>query len=301
MQTEVVDTQRACVVTVAILRGGVVLQGIGIGQQRLGMWGEFEDESPVFGLLMYDWGWPEAVAQSIDDIGAWLYFVSGLALAMVPLCGALLRRGFRRDPWLPVWAWQAPLCLIVAIWQAIQIVVSWYRGGYFMSEWTLASESARFALPVVLLTLTPGPWSGGISPRRLLGGIWILRAAAALTFLAHGLKAYHLAPAFTDYLIVAGDRIGWEISQAGAETVLAVIGVLDITLAFLILVVQWRSVAFYMAAWALIGAVARIVHTGWDAHYEVLIRAGNYCVPLIVGLFWHLSRPRASKPDSHEE
>jgi hypothetical protein len=294
--------QRIVVVSTILFRFSVALQALGVGLQRLGLGGEWEDESPVFGLLMFDWGWSQAVAQRIDDVGAWLYFICGTALVILPVCGTLLRMMFgRRQPLLQRWLWQAPLCLIVASWQAIQIVVAWYRGGYFMSEWTLASESCRLALPVALLVLTPGPWSTDNSTQRLKAGMWLLRAAACLTFLAHGLKSYALSPVFVDYLISAGAGIGWQMSQSLAEALLRIIGVLDITAATLIIAVRWRAVAFYMATWALIGALARMVQSGWEAHFEVLVRAGNYCVPLIIGLIWHLSRTLHSVPAGQED
>lgn len=286
-------TSNAPSVVVACLRVAVALQAIGVGLQRLGLGGMWEDESPVFSLLLYDWQWNEEVAQRIDDVGAWLYFACGLALFLLPSMGAVMRRLLGRTKvWMPVWTWQIPLCLIVAAWQIVMTVVAWHRGGFFMSEWELAGESARIALPLALLLLSPGLATADVSTRRVTVCMWILRVAACLTFLAHGLKSYFLNPAFVDYLLSAAGRISWEVSQSAAESVLRIIGCWDIMLATLILLRRWRWVAFYMAGWALIAALARVVQAGFDAHYEVLVRAGNYCVPLILGLSWQISRPR---------
>ena len=68
-----------------------------------------------------------------------------------------------------------------------------------------------------------------------------------------------------------------------------------LAVAALSIMVRWRTVAFYMAAWALTAAFARVVHSGWGSYFEVLIRAGNYCAPFVVGLYWQLLR-RAGPP-----
>ena len=158
-----------------------------------------------------------------------------------------------------------------------------------MSDWTLAGESSRLALPLALLVLVSDPRAGSVSKLRLNVAIWILRVAASLTFLAHGLQSWFLSPAFVDYLLSAADMIGWDVSQTAAERALRIIGAADVVLAALIIITRWRVVAFYMAAWALIAALARVVQAGFGVHYEVLIRAGNYCVPLVIGLSWQLA------------
>ncbi|MFP6665842.1 MAG: hypothetical protein VB876_00925 [Pirellulales bacterium] len=273
------------------LRVAVALQAIGVGLQRLGLGLEWEDDSAVFGLLLYDWRWPEEVAQRVDDLGAWLYFACGVSLLLIPAAGGILRAiTGRAGVWFSVWIWQLPLSLTVAVWQAVLTTADWYRGGFFMSEWALISEAARFALPLVLFVLTPLPGSDRASPSRLAGGIWLLRIAAAMTFVGHGLNSLYLNPKFVDFLLAAAAHISWDLSQSTAETVLRAIGVVDLAAAALMMLKRWRIIAFYMALWALVAATARLVHSGPESHFELLIRSGNYCVPLIVGLFWHLSR-----------
>ena len=56
------ERQRIYVVSVVLLRAAVALQAIGVGLQRLGLGGGLEDESPVFGLLMFDWKWSQDIA-----------------------------------------------------------------------------------------------------------------------------------------------------------------------------------------------------------------------------------------------
>lgn len=285
--------RRVYSVVVWSLRVAVALQAIGAGKKLLGFGSIWEVDSAVFGLLLYDWHWSEDVAQRVDDWGAWCYFLCGVALVVLPVLGVVARRLVGKNEIRPpAWLWQAPLCLIVSLWQAVLTTAEWHRGGFFMSEWALVSEAARFALPFVLLVLTPLPSRAEVSPLRMAIGIWLLRIAAAMTFVGHGLKAYYLNPRFLEFLQATAEHISWEVSQSTAEAVLRTIGVVDFVVAALILLFRWRAVALYMAVWALIAAFARVVHSGWDSHFEVLVRAGNYCVPLVVALFWQLSRQK---------
>ena len=276
-------------IIVNILRVSVALQAVGIGVQFLGLFNPWDDDSNIRSLLHFDWKWPEETAQRVDDVGAWTYLVCGLALIVIPVAGATARRvAGREDPIVPVALWQLPLCAVIALWQIALTTASWYRGGSFLAEWTLASQSARVALPVALLLLTPLGRSFAVSTRRTEMAMWILRVAACLTFVAHGLKAIKLHGEFTNYLISAAEHISWALSQETAEIMLRVIGVVDRVVAALIVCTRWRAVAFYMALWALIAAFARVVHAGWGSYFEVLIRSGNYCVPFVVGLYWHM-------------
>ena len=287
--------RRATTVVVWCLRAALALQAMGVGMRRLGFFNAWEDDSPVFGLLLYEWQWQEATAQRVDDCLAWLYLLCGVAVFVLPLGGAGLRMVLgRNEPLVPVWLWQVPLCVIVGVVQLIVTLVAWHRGGFFMSEWTPVGDAARLAPAVVLILLAFGRSSAGVAPRQLAAGIWILRIAICMTFVGHGLKAIYGSPVFVDFLLAAADRVGWEPTEASAQVMLRMIGVMDLMVAALVVFRRWRAVAYYMAAWAFIGALARVMHTGSGASYEVLIRAGNYCVPLAIALYWqmlqHVSR-----------
>ena len=284
---------RPFAIVVWCLRLGVALQALGVGMRRLGLMNAWEDDSPVFGLLLYEWEWQEAVAQGVDDGLGWAYFVCGVALLALPLCGTAIRKVIgRSEPLVPVWVWQVPLCVVVALVQLTVTMVAWHRGGFFMSQLAPVSEAARLAPPVVLALLSFKQSSADANSRLLELGVWLLRIAAALTFVGHGLKALFLSPKFTDMLLAAADRIHWNFTEASAHHMLRIIGAVDIVVAVLILCSRWRSVAYYMAAWAFIAALARVVHSGSGGTFEVFIRAGNYCVPLAIALCWQLSRPK---------
>ena len=81
---------------------------------------------------------------------------------------------------------------------------------------------------------------------------------------------------------------------------LVIIGLFDVILAGLVLLTRWRWVPVYMACWAYIATLARVIEKGWGAHYDLTIRAANYCIPAAVFLYFlwcHRQRnKRASNP-----
>ncbi|MEZ6087215.1 MAG: hypothetical protein R3C05_04120 [Pirellulaceae bacterium] len=61
----------------------VLLQSIGLaGRYFLS---PFEIESDLYGLLYYDWNWPETLAQRIDDVGPMICMVSAFACLILHL------------------------------------------------------------------------------------------------------------------------------------------------------------------------------------------------------------------------
>ncbi len=115
----------------------------------------------------------------------------------------------------------------------------------------------------------------------------------ALTFAAHGLEALGCRGSFLDMLILAAQNLlGIRLPETMAQWMLTAIGVVDLAAAALVLLVRWRGVAWYMAAWGFATAAARIVvlsgNTGW---YEFAIRSSHWALPLVLVLAWRLSPP----------
>ena len=81
---------------------------------------------------------------------------------------------------------------------------------------------------------------------------WTLRIAMFGEFLGHGVFAYQAAPHFR--LLVMGS-LG--VSEETAATVLPVIGIIDLTIAALVLVKPIRAVLLWGAIWGLLTGLAR--------------------------------------------
>ena len=101
---------------------------------------------------------------------------------------------------------------------------------------------------------------------------WILRVAAFGTFLGHGMNAVQIKSAWIVYLTVYGFSIDT------AKTLLPLIGILDIIVAFIILLWPLRVILVWAAVWAFATALTRVV--AGEQIWEFVERAANWAVPL---------------------
>ena len=296
MNDPVDDAQQATGVTAieCVLRIAIFLQAGGVAIQYL--FDEFEVESSLFAVLLYEWEWSQAVAQRVDDLffGCWL--AAGTLIVLLPLAKSTF--GPRTDPSSTssgVWRAMRPLewTLLAGLFtlQLIDTWATWHRGtGEQFNALVFWERAARWSLPLVLALLLPRG-SAALSARRVQWAMWLARLAVAITFVAHGVKALDADGDFVDYLIAASSRLGgWWPPESIVHLWLKIIGVVDLGVAVLILLIRSRVVALYMALWALIAAWSRVVHSGTAADFEVIIRSGNYCLPLAVALYFHYFR-----------
>lgn len=272
----------------------VLLQSMGVAGMYL--LSSSEMESDVYGLLFFDWGWPEDLAQRIDDAGALGTLVgAGLAIPGVVLLSSLggdIASGTRISrQWLRLLL-LTNLCFI-ASWMLAIAVTQMVRGGAFV-EYALGEHAVRFAVPLALALLL-APATGWISGERLRQtSMGLLTLATAATFIVHGYKAICLYGQFTDLILLSSARwTSLQLTQSTAEGALWVIGVVDVVVALLLIGTRWRMIAAYMALWGLITACSRMTAMGAGAWPEVLIRSANWGAPLAL-LLYH--RNRSSQP-----
>ena len=229
----------------------------------------------LFSLLFITCDWSESAAMATNRVVAGLFAASGLLVL-----------------WLR--SWWGPL--IVGGLMAGYAVVTMAAGGAY-TAYVPGTWAVRYGAPLGLAVAVWWRSRGQLSRRRMGLILFWLQAATAATFALHGLKALDQFPPFQDYLFMAGNRIGVSLSQELVETMLEVIGVVDLLVAAILLIAPrgfrvW--VAYYMAFWGFVTAASRTVHSGWPNAHETLLRMPNGAVPLALGLFW-LSAERARR------
>lgn len=223
--------------------------------------------SALFSWLWLGHGWTESSALGLERAGACL------VAAAIPFLW------WRR-------AWLAPalaaLWLALATWAATE-TASWH------AELVPFAGATRVLAPAAIALWAlcgPGP--------RLH---WLLRVATAATFAAHGIEALLGRGLFVDYAIGVLARVGLEASQSAAEGMLRVIGVADIACALALLAPRrWRLLVLWMAAWGFFTAVLRMLHSGWAAWPETLVRMPNAALPYCLYLLW--KKPCKPEPSS---
>ncbi|MEQ8839296.1 MAG: hypothetical protein RID07_20995 [Lacipirellulaceae bacterium] len=164
----------------------------------------------------------------------------------------------------------------------------------------LGGHAARVVAPLGLILIDPfwGFWRKGtnLSPKsiRAFSGMNLMRMAIDCTFAIHGMEALQLKGTFLDLLIGTSQRwFGWDMSQIVAEQILTIVGYVDLAVAGGCLMVRSRLVCGWLAVWGFVTALSRITAGGLENHWhETLWRASHFCIPIALGLYWHILRKK---------
>ena len=208
---------------------------IGVALQCLGNWWWLTriGESPLLGWLINpaDIGglqWNESTAIATQRAIGWLALVAGVVVLLRP-CAAVL----------------GPLVLLqvtiaTAMWRSadgFSLTADWLPAQW-VTLFPFMTQAARIAAPAGLLLLDPWRPARPLREKRTRSAVTLLRWAAAVTFLAHGIESWQHNPQFTDLLIGATARVfGAELSQSTAEKLLSIIGAADMLVAIACVVV----------------------------------------------------------------
>ncbi|MBK9974751.1 MAG: hypothetical protein IPP14_08250 [Planctomycetes bacterium] len=243
-----------------VLRLGAAMGMAGFGAITL------QYSSALFSWLWLGHGWSESAAQGLERAGACL------VIAAIPFL-------FWRRAWLaPA---MASIWLAFSTWAAAE-TASW-------QAWLVPFAGATRVLAPAAVAV----WAFTGPDKRLQG---LLRVATAFTFAAHGVEALLGRGLFVDYAIGVLARVGIAATQSGAESMLRVIGVVDCaSAAALLLPRRWRWLALWMAAWGFFTAALRMLHGGWAAWPESVVRLPNAALPFCLYLIW---KPPCSKEPS---
>ncbi|WP_442509617.1 hypothetical protein SH528x_001200 [Novipirellula sp. SH528] len=256
----------------------LIMQCLGLAGRYY--WSTNETESDVYGLLYFDWGWPESIAQRVDDLGT-LGCCAAAILVGLTATESLSLPASR--PWFRLLVFRVSLAWIF-VWTFLLALIFMIRGDVF-TELSLGEHAVRYGLPLALLLFS--------ILRTSSAGWWVLRIATAATFIVHGYKAMQLYGPFTDLILLSDAKwSAMQVEQVVAERVLWAIGLIDIAAGVLLIATRWRAVPVYMACWGVITALSRMTAFGVDAWPETLIRAANGGVPFGLVLAATVLAPR---------
>ena len=238
------------------------------------LWNRWERDSDLFGVMLFDWQWPERTALLIENSAIWLMVVAGLIVLVAPWHSWLRRASVERAALV--------YALVFELLFALALTV---RGGTFYSELTLLAHALRIAMPLSLLCLLASRRNNATNSE--LGGVVLvwLRYSIAVTFIAHGWKAWKLSPEYTTLILAGWQNVfGSSIGQATAEAFLKWIGGLDVVFGLLVIVTRWRFVFLYLIVWGTLSAAGRTVGGGWLHYPETLLRVAHAGGPLALYL-----------------
>lgn len=242
------------------------------------------EETP---LLSFLWGqpdvgglgWSEQAALGVQHALGWLLAAAAVCVLVRPVHAALVAIAVMQ---------LALAAALVRMQGEFQLPWNWLPA-VVAALFPLAEQAARVAAPAGLLALDPPS-----TERRRSLGIGILRAAIIVTFAAHGIEAWTHFYKFVDYNILAArNLLGWQMSQSTSETLLTVIGGVDLAAAMLVAACRWSPAVWYMVCWGFVTAASRIVVHGWElGWHEFTTRAAHFGIPLAIALYWRATSSR---------
>ncbi len=174
------------------------------------------------------------------------------------------------------------------------------NGGAAFSDWAITAHATRW-LPcfALWLWLFMKPCAKEQSYRVVK---WMLVIAVSLTFTTHGIEALLFHPGFRDLLIGSFEIISIHLSDSLCHLLLRLIGVMDVTLAVLVLFTQRKSLFLWMAIWGGVTALARPITFGEILWEDALLRCGNCLIPLILFLWiWQQTKTKKKNAIEYED
>lgn len=254
---------------ILVLRAALCAMCVGVA------WHRSLEYDALSSLLYVELGWLDEPAANA---------VSATAVGAYALAGVLLLTRFAR-----------PAALWIAVWTGMLVVVG-TRTDPVWPETVVGAWAVRWIGPLALFF-----WLRTPTGRAPLMVERALRIAAASTFAFHGVKALGLRILTLELVRPDGEYLDFlatvertfldvAVPQARNELLLRAIGLLDLTVALLLLVRRWPPVAAWMALWGFATASVRILEYEVTGLARFLERAPNGGVPLALLLLWW--RPR---------
>ncbi|MCA8999277.1 MAG: hypothetical protein KDA80_19950 [Planctomycetaceae bacterium] len=265
-----------------ILRVTVAIQCFGLAVAR---WHQGR-QTPFSAMLAQGKGWTtEQVAQ----------FENGAAMAMAIIGVTLLFR--------PSWLTLMPVLVFQAGIATATVVMEHGPHPLFSS----LEQAVALAAPLALLLIDF--WPPGIRPNLVLtlSAMALLRLATVITFVTQGILAllqFRSGGSLTKVIIQTAQNVAHrEVTEAQAQLALGVIGVVQIALAFSLLMARSKASALWMAIVGLLSAASRTLAFGMQGYDLSLLRFAEAGVPFVLLMFWLLAyqeQPAVILPDRRD-
>ena len=183
-------------------------------------------------------------------------------------------------PWCQRQKWLSLAYVLMAFYLVMMALFKGINGGARFSELAIPAQATRWMACVALAV-----WilmRSGSKEKRLESVTWLLVIAASLTFATHGYEAFMGHPAFRDLLYGAFESISVEISENSVFVLLKLIGIMDISLALIILFTRKKGVFLWMAIWGGLAALSRPIAFGDVGLEDALLRIANFGIPMLL-------------------
>lgn len=192
---------------------------------------------------------------------------------------------------IAIWLFIKPVVIntfLLLAFLVFNAIVVYENAGRHFYELSFFSALSKWILPwlylSVFITLKKGKQA--FVPNYLL---FLTRVSLFLIFFVHGLGCVWMHPGYIDYLIGTGATFtGSFIKQSVAESILLIIGMIDIVIAILVLIKPFRFLLLWMVIWGFLTSLLRIIDAGVFNYAEFLIRIPHFILPLVCFILYRL-------------
>lgn len=177
--------------------------------------------------------------------------------------------------------------VLVFLWLLITVYCGFITE-YWHPEYIWGASAIRMFSPLLLLFLLSSDGKLHVGSNRLKALEWGMRICIALVFFFHGHECLANKALFLDFIQSVVRLFGMDgISTASAQTVLRLIGIMDVLVAVSMLIpARLYVIAFWVSFWGLATGFVRIIFAGWMSYPEFLLRIIHGALPLCLVLIW---------------
>lgn len=227
--------------------------------------------SPVAGMLER---WLDLNAANLaraDSIAAYFLAAAG-AITLIRPCWFLL---------LPAGAW----LILAAVGMGVQSSAHQPLAGLELAA------SAIAPLALVLTDFWPPKFKFSLGMHNT--GLWLLRIAASVAFIAQGVHALIQSQFGGPWIGVMTQALDsllpWAMDERDVRFALAWLGAIDIAVGFAFLIRRSRTAAFTAAVWGMAAAGFFTIASGERDYFETLVRFGLIGAPATLLCHWWLA------------
>ena len=190
-------------------------------------------------------------------------------LLLLCLIGLFFKASYRSALW------------VISVFLVGYALLSYFNGGKAFIELSLLSAISKWWLPILSLYAMTCYYKQQVSLSRWF--VFAIQFSIFLIFMAHGIGSFLDNGLYIDYIIgFVRDYTALSIKQQQAEELLIVIGIIDVTVAVLVLIKPFKALIYWVIFWGFLTALLRIVDASILNYAEFLMRVPHFGLPLVL-------------------
>lgn len=174
-----------------------------------------------------------------------------------------------------------PALWIITVFLVGSALLSYFNGGKAFIELSLLSAISKWWLPILSLYAITCYYKQQVCLSRWF--VFAIQFSIFMIFMAHGIGCFLNNGLYIDYIIgFVRDHTALSIKQQQAEELLTVIGIIDVTVAVLVLIKPFKALIYWVIFWGFLTALLRIVDASILNYAEFLMRVPHFGLPLVL-------------------